>query len=118
MILKIILTTIGLLNGGWMIFDGIHVLIKGKYFGPEKPGPWSFFVSSVGIDPFKFGIPFITLGVLWIIAIAGLITNQTWDWYFAFIVAIMTLWYLPLGTILSIIFIALMIIFKSKLIVR
>ncbi len=112
MVKKIIIVLIALLNGGWMIFDGIHVLLKGKYFGPETPGPWSNIISSIGINPFKFGIPFIILGLLWIIFLTTILLHVSWGWYGALITAIATLWYLPVGTILSIIYIVLLIVFR------
>jgi hypothetical protein len=40
MIVKGIIAFIAPLLGGWMMFDGSHLLIYGKFFGPEKPGPW------------------------------------------------------------------------------
>ena len=39
--MKVLITILGLLNGGYMLLDGIYVMLKGKYIGPEKPGPWS-----------------------------------------------------------------------------
>ena len=64
-----------------MIFDGIHVLTTGKYFGPEKPGPWSDLVSFVGIDPFDLGIPLIILGFLWLLFLVGLLLSRSRSWY-------------------------------------
>jgi hypothetical protein len=115
MITKVIISLIALLVGGWMIFDGIHVLITGKYFGPEKPGPWSDLVSSVGVNPFDLGIPFIILGVLWILFLVGMLLKQSWGWYGAIFAAVATLWYLPVGTALSVLYIALLFLFRSKL---
>ena len=66
MIVKILVSLIALAVGGWMIFDGIHVLSTGKYFGPDKPGPWSDLVAAVGIEPFGLGPVFITFGTLWL----------------------------------------------------
>ena len=63
MIIRSIFTLIALLAGGWMIFDGVHVLLTGKYVGPEKPGVWSNVVSAVGIDPFSMGVSFIIFGI-------------------------------------------------------
>lgn len=98
-----------------MIFDGVHVLLTGKYFGPEKPGPWSDLVSSVGVDPFNLGILFIILGVLWLLFLVGMLLNRSWAWYGAVFAAVATLWYLPVGTFLSALYIALLFVFRSKL---
>src|SRR6266852_8495228 len=115
MIARSIVTLIALLVGGWMIFDGAHVLIYGKYFGPEKPGPWSAIVSSVGLNPFRFGVPFLALGILWLLFLAGMLCHQSWAWYGALIAAIATLWFLPIGTMFSVIYIVLLLVFRSEL---
>ena len=115
MITKVIVSLIALIAGGWMIFDGIYVLSTGKYFGMEKSGVWSNFVSVFGINPFSLGVPFIVLGFLWLLCLVGLLLHQTWAWYGALFVAIATLWYLPVGTVLSLLYIALLFIFRAKL---
>lgn len=112
---KIIVSIIASVIGGWMIFDGIHVLITGKYFGPEKPGPWSDLVSFFGINPFDLGILFIILGVLWLLFLAGMLLKKTRSWYGAVFTAVATLWYLPVGTVLSLIYIALLFVFRANL---
>ena len=114
--LKIILALIAVLNGVWMIFDGIHVLMKGKYFGPAEPGPWSKIVSAIGLEPFSLGVLFIIFGLAWITSLLGLFSSTGWGWYFAVCIAIATLWYVPVGTILSIIYLILLIVFKGKFI--
>jgi hypothetical protein len=115
MVVKVIVAIIALITGGWMVFDGVHVLLKGKYFGPEKPGPWSDLVSAVGIDPFKLGLPFIALGILWLLFLVAMLLHQSWAWYGALLIAILTLWYLPVGTVLSVLYIVLLLVFRAKL---
>ena len=39
--MKVLITILGLLNGSYMLLDGLFVLFKGKYIGPAKPGPWA-----------------------------------------------------------------------------
>lgn len=112
---KVIVYLLALLVGGWMIFDGVHVLTTGKYFGPEKPGLWSNVVSSIGINPFSLGVPFIVLGVLWLVFLGGMLWQRAWAWYGALATAIATLWYLPVGTSLSLLYIALLFVFRSNL---
>src|SRR3712207_3202615 len=101
---KIIVALIGSLAGGWMMFDGVHVMLRGKYFGPDKPGPWSILFSRMGVDPFSLGPMFVLLGALWIVFLVSMLSGQTWGWYGAAAVAVMSLWYLPLGTILALIY--------------
>ena len=116
MFLKIIIFILGLFNGGWMVFDGIHVLLKGKYFGPDKPGPWSNFITAIGIDPFKIGPIFIIIGGIWLIFTFSLLGNQQWTWLLGIIACIVTLWYLPVGTLISLIIFVLLILFKNMFI--
>lgn len=89
------------LMGLWLIFDGIHVLLKGQYFGLPEPGPWSKIVEWLGINPFSLGIPFVLLGVLWLVGVTSLYMEQIWAVGFLSFVSIASLWYLPLGTVLS-----------------
>ncbi len=107
--IKIFLFVIAVLNGGWMIFDGIHVLRKGKYFGPDIPGPWSKIIKSIGIDPFKLGVPFVILGFLWIVSFTLLLLGFNFAWYTSLIITICTLWYIKIGTVLSVIAILLLL---------
>ena len=113
--MKILLTTLGLLNGCYMLLDGVFVMLKGKYIGSEKPGPWSNIFYKLNIDVFKLGPLFVILGILWITWLFALWTNQSWTYLFGFIVSILTLWYLPIGTITSIIIIATLLLAKQKI---
>jgi hypothetical protein len=101
MLARSLAVIIAVLAGGWMIFDGMHVLLRGKYFGPEKPGPWSGPFVRLGVDPFALGPLFIVLGVGWLVCLVAMLAGQTWGWYGGAIVAIATLWYAPPGTVLS-----------------
>jgi hypothetical protein len=113
--MKILITILGILNGSYMLLDGIYVLLKGKYIGPEKPGPWSYLFEKIGIDVLGFGPLFIVFGLLWIIWIYGLWANQQWAYLFGIIVCILTLWYLPAGTVFSLTILGVLIFAKQKL---
>ncbi len=103
------------LNGGWMIFDGIHVIQKGKYFGPTTPGAWRLIVSKMGIDPFSIGPFFIVLGLLWIISSIALVSGLFWGYMALVLTAVATLWYIKIGTIISILTLSCLVFFKSNL---
>jgi len=115
MVVKVALSIIASLVGGWMIFDGVHVLATGKYFGPAKPGPWSSLVAAIGLDKFSLGVPFILLGVLWILFLMMMLLHQSLAWYGALLTAILTLWFLPVGTVLSLLYLVMLFIFRPKL---
>jgi hypothetical protein len=113
--MKIFITILGVLNGGYMLFDGIFVIATGKYIGPEKPGPWSTIFYKLNIDVFKLGPLFIVFGFLWMIWLYGLWKNQSWAYLFGLLVSILTLWYLPVGTLFSTIIIVTSFLTKQKL---
>ena len=108
MALKIIAAIIAVIAGGWMIFDGVHVMVRGKYFGPDKPGPWSIAWAKMGVDALRLGPVFVGLGLLWMVFLVALLAGQKWGWYGAAVVAVATLWYLPVGTVLSVIYLVLL----------
>ena len=112
--MKILITILGFLNGAYMLLDGIFAMIKGKYIGPEKPGPWANLFYKLNIDVFKMGPVFILFGLLWLIWLFGLWTNQSWTYAFGLIISILTLWYLPVGTLFSIIIVLVLVFAKQK----
>src|SRR6476660_6476957 len=101
--MKIVIIILGFINGGFMLLDGIYVMLKGKYIGPEKPGPWANLFYKLDINVFKFGPLFIAFGIIWLIFLFGLFTSQSWAYLLGLIISILTLWYLPIGTLLSVI---------------
>ncbi len=115
MTVKIILTILAFANGIFMTMDGLHVMMKGKYIGPEKPGPWATIFYKLKINVFKLGPLFIILGLSWLIFIYTLWTNQEWTLIFGVIISALTLWYIKVGTFISIITIALLLTCKQQL---
>ncbi len=113
--MKIIVTLLGLLNGLFMLADGIYVILKGKYIGPDKPGPWANLFYKLNIDVFKLGPMFIIYGILWLIFLSGLWTNQTWTYKLGLSICFLTLWYLPIGTIISIKILIILLTSKVRL---
>lgn len=99
---------LSLITGLYMLADGIYVLLNGKYIGPEKPGPWAELFYRMHIDVFRLGPLFIVFGLLWLIFVSGFGSKRRWAYPMGVIMAIATLWYLPLGTLLSLIVLALL----------
>ena len=98
-----------------MLLDGIYVVMNGKYLGPEKPGPWAEMFYKLNIDVFKLGWLFILFGILWLTWLFSLWTNKDWAFAYGITISILTLWYLPVGAIFSIIIIALLFLFRQKI---
>ncbi|HMK05789.1 MAG TPA: hypothetical protein VK489_16425 [Ferruginibacter sp.] len=113
--MKILIIIPGLINGCYMLIDGIYVILKGKYIGPEKPGPWANLFYKLDIDVFKLGPLFIIFGLGWLAFILSAWTNQSWAWMLGLIISLLTVWYLPVGTLLSLIVFVVLLFYRQKL---
>ncbi len=113
--MKILITILAFINGGYMLLDGFYVLFKGKYIGPEKPGPWANLFHKLQVDVFKLGPMFIVLGIVWLIFLFGLLNSQPWSYKLGLIISILTLWYLPAGTVISLVILILLLTARSRI---
>ena len=113
--MRYVVIGLSLINGLWMLVDGIYVLLNGKYIGPEKPGPWSNLFYKLKIDVFNLGPLFIAFGLLWLFWLYCLLTNHNWTYVLGIVTSVLTLWYLPLGTFFSVIVILVLFFAKQKL---
>lgn len=110
--MKIILCLIALLTGTFMLVDGITVMVKGRYIGPPEPGPWAGLFRAFGINVFSLGPLFLIYGIAWLILVYGTLTNQAWSIRYGLVLAILTLWYLPIGTLMSVIAFILLLLLR------
>jgi hypothetical protein len=101
--MKVLITILALLNGGYMLLDGIYVMIKGKYIGPARPGPWANLFEFMNINVFKLGPLFIAFGLVWLIWLYSFWTNQSWSYILGIAISVLSLWYLPFGTLFSLV---------------
>lgn len=112
--MKTILSILAFLNGSFMLLDGIYVMVTGKYIGPEKPGPWANLFYKFNINVFKLGPLFVFFGLLWLIWCYSVLTHQNWSYIWGLVVSVITLWYLPVGTLISLIIIIILLTAKNK----
>ncbi len=100
--MRLLLIFASALQGMWMLADGIHALRSGLYYGPRL-GPWAAIVSRAGIDPTSTTMMwiFVTFGVLWLVVLALVVARARHAMTVALLAAIITLWFLPIGTLLS-----------------
>ena len=113
--MKILIILLGLLNGGYMLIDGIFVMLKGKYIGPDKPGPWANLFYKFDINVFKLGPLFIIYGLVWVVFVIGLFTNQSWTYILGIVISILSLWYLPVGTLFSLVVLIVLLVSRQKM---
>ena len=112
-----IIAALGLMQGGWLAFDGSRALIVGDYVTPKSGeyagqlGPWSKFVAAIGIEPRAALMKFIhvALGAAWLVATACFLLRMPWAWSGMLTCAVLTLWYLPFGTLFSVVQIVLLL---------
>jgi hypothetical protein len=117
MLPRIALAVLALVTGGFQVVDGVHVLVTGKYIGPETPGPWRHVLQAVGVGPFDFGPGFIALGLCWLTATAVLLLiHHAAAWWALMATAALTLWYLPVGTVTALATIVVLILARAQLI--
>ncbi len=99
--MKILLSILGFMMGGYMLADGLYVIVNGRYIGGERPGPWAYLFERLGVDVFRLGPLFICFGLVWFAFLFGIWTDTTWARALGIVISIVSLWYLPIGTIIS-----------------
>ena len=109
--MKYLVIGLSLINGLWMLIDGIYVMMSGKYIGPEKPGPWASVVFLIGIDVFKLGPLFVLFGLAWLVFGGAIFSEASWARIFGVVLSVLTLWYLPFGTLISIVVLIALVFF-------
>jgi hypothetical protein len=115
--LKWIILALALVQGGWFTFDGGRALIVGDYTTPSSGpragqlGPWSRIVSAIGFEPRSTFIKclHLFLGIGWLAALIVFVIRPATGWWFILGCAMASLWYLPMGTLLSIVVITLLL---------
>jgi len=92
---------------GWTGYDGGRALIVGDYSTPQSGprrgqlGPWASIVRKVGIEPRSTGMKtiFLATSALWLSVALALALRTSFSVGWAVAVSIVTLWYVPFGTI-------------------
>jgi hypothetical protein len=115
-VLHWLIIVVALQQAGFMAFDGTRALIVGDYVTPKtgehagQLGPWKHVIRAVGIEPRSTLMKsiFAVYGFMWLIIIVCFIFKLHWSWAAMLIAAIGALWYLPFGTLSSVIQIVLL----------
>ena len=105
-----VIVVLAFLNAGWLAFDGVYAFTTGDYVTPEsgefagKLGPWSRLWEAGGMDPRSSVVKgvHVVLGVGWLACAAAFVLRKKWAWRGMLSCAIAGLWYLPFGTLVSV----------------
>lgn len=105
-------------SAGWLAIDQAHALVAGDYVTPGSGphagqlGPWSKLFAAMGLDPLSLSIKWVHLviGTARLGAIVSFALRARRAWGAMLIGAIAGLWYLPLGTLISLFVIALLML--------
>lgn len=113
-----IVLVLAFIEGGWLAFDGGWALIVGDYVTPRSGpyagqlGPWARLVSAVGIEPRSTLMMSVhlVLGLAWLVVMVCFALRLSRAWWGMLLCAMAALWYLPFGTLLSLIQIVLLLL--------
>ncbi|MBD3401985.1 hypothetical protein GF420_03745 [candidate division GN15 bacterium] len=117
-----IIVVCALLVAGWFVFDGARALVVGDYVTPTSGqyagqlGPWAGLVQAIGIPPRSTGMKlvFVIYGLLWLGIIVGYVVRLPWAWSAMLVAGLLSLWYLPFGTVLGGVQVLLLIIRRPQ----
>jgi hypothetical protein len=111
-----VVLALALVEGGWLAFDGGRALVVGDYVTPRSGpyagqlGPWAKVVSAVGIEPRSTLMKSIhlVLGVALLAVTVCFGLGLPWARTGLLVCAVLGLWYVPFGTLLGVVQIALL----------
>jgi hypothetical protein len=120
--MKWIIVILIILTAGWMFADGLRALVLGDYVTPASGeyagelGPWADVLRAAGLEPRSTVIKsiFVLYGVGSFIAVTGFATDQPWVRNFLIVMAVLGLWYLPIGTGTNMIALILLFLFRRR----
>ncbi len=111
------------IEAGWMIFDGSWALAVGDFITPSSGpyagqiGPWRHIVQFLGVNPrgTPMKVVFAVYGSAWLIVGVAFALHASWAWTATLVAAVGALWFLPFGTLCSIVQIVLLLALRDRL---
>lgn len=94
------MTILGLILAFLLIWEGLYMRLFLDFRNSEAL--WLQGIQKLGLDPLGFAWPWIVLGITWISALCGLWLKLPWGRWTLWIVCILSLLYVEIGTILSV----------------
>jgi len=119
---KWFIIVLAVVEGGWLLFDGVHAFATGDYVTPDSGeyagqlGRWAKLWEAVGVDPRSTLVKgvHVGLGAIWFVAMISYARNLRRSRGAMLVCAIASLWYLPFGTLISVIQIILLMLPASR----
>ena len=89
--------------GGWLVFDGARKLFTGYYSGEQTVGlgHWATIVSALGVRPSDMALPFVFLGIIWMVNGVIVLLGANTRYERAIAISIVTLFYALPGTLVG-----------------
>jgi hypothetical protein len=120
--MKWIIVMIIILNAGWMFTDGVRALTLGDYVTPSEGeyagqlGPWASLLTTIGLEPRStfVKVALVVYGVSSFVAVIGFANELPWGRSFLIVMAVLGLWYLPVGTAANMIALILLFLFRRQ----
>lgn len=99
------------LTGAWMLFDGARALLTGDYVTPKtgahagQLGPWASLLTRIGLDPRSTFVKLlhVAAGAAWLLGVYSMLVGAEWGAAALWTAAFLSIWYLPFGTIASLV---------------
>ena len=113
---------LGLLQAGYMTFDGAHALVRGNYITPStgpyagRLGPWESVVEAAGIRArsVQMKLIFIAYGSIWLAATYYFARGARWGRAGAILTVVGSLWWIGPATFLALTQLMLLILLPPK----
>jgi hypothetical protein len=120
--LRWIVLVLAVAAAGWMLFDGMRALVVGDYVTPASGpyagqlGPWASLLETLGIDPRATAMKlfFVSYGAAWLGVTVAFARRMPWAWWGMIVFAAASLWYLVIGTVSSVVQIALLLVMRAR----
>ena len=120
---RVVILLFTFVEAGWLALDGTRALVVGDFITPRsgpyagQVGPWRHLVQPLGVNPrgTPVKILFAVYGWTWLLLAVAFARGASWSWGAMLIAATGTLWFLPFGTIASIVQIILLVALRARL---
>lgn len=120
--LKWMVLLLALIQGGWLVYDGVRAFVVGDYLTPKSGnsagqlGPWARVVTALGFDPRSPVIKslHVGLGLAWLLSSACWVMGKPTGWWMLLGCSVGTIWYMPMGTLVSLVQAALLLLLHVR----